>query len=70
MKAAPDTGPPLKPWRAARATASFERASTSRVDQGFVIRIKKAKLTQKDVKNEGCSQDLIENRGQKYTNYH
>ena len=69
MKAAPDTGPPLKPWRGARATASFERASTSRVDQGFVIRIKKVKLSKKDVKNEGCSQDVIENKGRETTKY-
>jgi len=69
MKAAPDTGPPLKPWRAARATASFERAATSRVDQGFVIRIKKVKLSKKDVKNEGCSQDVVENKGSKMTHF-
>jgi hypothetical protein len=70
MNAAPRTGCPLKQLRAARATTSFERASTCQVYQDFMMKIKKAKLTQKDVKNEGCSQDLIENRGQKYTNYH
>jgi hypothetical protein len=35
-----------------------------------MIEIKKEKLTGKDVKNEGCSQYLDENKRQKYTNYH
>jgi len=70
MKAAPRPGCRLKQLRAARATMSFERASTCQVYQDFMMKIKKAKLTQKDVKNEGCSQDLMENKGQKYTNYH
>jgi len=35
-----------------------------------MIKIKKAKHTKKDVKNEGCSQDLVENKGRKYTNSH
>jgi hypothetical protein len=70
MNAAPCTGSPLQQLRAARAAASFERASTSRANQEFMIRIKKAKLTQKDVKNEGCSQDLIETKGQEYINSH
>ena len=70
MNPAPRIGSPLKQLRGARATASFERASTSRANQELVIRIKKAKLTQKDVKNEGCSQDVIETKGREYTNSH
>jgi hypothetical protein len=70
MNAAPRIGSPLKQLRGARATASLERASTRRVGKEFMIKIMKHELTQKDVKNEGCSQDIIENKGQKYTNFH
>ena len=38
-------------------------------DEVFMISIKKAKLTQKDVKNEGCSHDVIENKRQKMTHF-
>jgi hypothetical protein len=34
-----------------------------------MIRIKKAAITQKDVKNEGCSQYVIENKGRKMTHF-
>ena len=44
--------------------ASFERASTSWVDQEFMTRIKKVKATQRDVKNEGTSGDVYENKGE------
>jgi hypothetical protein len=32
------------------------------VDQEFMTKIKKTEITQKDVKNEGCSQYVIENK--------
>ena len=70
MNATPHTDPPLEQLREARATASVERASTSRFCGEFMTKIKKAKHTKKDVKNEGCSQDLVENKGRKYTNSH
>jgi hypothetical protein len=35
-----------------------------------MIKIMKHELTQKDVKNEGCSQDVIETKGREYTNFH
>ncbi|MGA3165896.1 MAG: hypothetical protein ABSF14_07225 [Terriglobia bacterium] len=38
--------------------------------QEFMTKIKKEKLTQRDVKNEGCSQDVDENKGRKYMNSH
>jgi len=63
MNTAPHTGSPRKQLRAARALASLERASTSRVDQEFMTKIKKARITQKDVKNEGTSGDVYENKG-------
>jgi hypothetical protein len=34
------------------------------------MKIKQGGRTQRDVKNEGCSQDLIENKGREYTNSH
>jgi hypothetical protein len=34
-----------------------------------MIKIMKHELTQKDVKNEGCSQDVIETKGREYTNF-
>jgi hypothetical protein len=64
MNAAPHTGSPLKHLRAARAAASFERASTSRMDQEFMIRIKEVKPIRRDVKNEGTSGDVYENKGE------
>ena len=64
MYAAPHTGFPLKQIQAARATTSFERASASRVDQEFMTNIKKARITQRDVKNEGTSGDVYENKGE------
>jgi hypothetical protein len=63
MNAAPHTGSPRKQLRAARAMASLQRASTSRVDQKFMTKIKIARITQKDVKNEGTSADVYENKG-------
>jgi hypothetical protein len=50
MNAAPHNGSPRKQLRAARAMASLERASTSRVDQEFMIEIKKARLNKKILK--------------------
>jgi hypothetical protein len=38
--------------------------------QEFMTKIKKAELTKKDVKNEGCSQYVVENKWRKYTNSH
>jgi hypothetical protein len=70
MNPAPRIGSPLKQLRAARATASLERASTRRVGKEFMIKIRKHELIQKDVKNEGCSQDVIETKGREYTNFH
>ena len=64
MYAAPRTGFPRKQTQAARATTSFERASTSRVDQEFMTNIKKTRITQRDVKNEGTSGDMYENKGE------
>ncbi|MGA3165612.1 MAG: hypothetical protein ABSF14_05790 [Terriglobia bacterium] len=34
-----------------------------------MTKIKKARITQKDVKNEGCSQDVVENKGCKTTHF-
>jgi hypothetical protein len=34
------------------------------------MKIKQEASTQRDVKNEGCSEDLIENKGREYTNCH
>jgi hypothetical protein len=34
------------------------------------MKIKQEARMQKDVKNEGCSQDIIENKGRKYANSH
>ena len=64
MNAAPHTGSPRKQLRAARAMASLERASTSRVDQEFMTKIKKARITQKDVKNEDRPDYVHENKGE------
>jgi hypothetical protein len=64
MNAAPHTGSPCKQLRAARAMASLERVSASRVDQKFMTKIKKARITQKDAKNEGRSGDVYENKGE------
>jgi hypothetical protein len=36
----------------------------------LLMKIKQATRTQRDVKNEGCSQYLIENKGREYTNCH
>jgi hypothetical protein len=36
----------------------------------LLMKIKQAARTQRDVKNEGCSQDHIENKGLEYTNSH
>jgi hypothetical protein len=35
--------------------------------QNLLIKIKPGARTQKDVKNEGCSQDVIENKGRETT---
>ena len=36
----------------------------------LLMKIKQEARMQKDVKNEGCSQDIVENKGLKYTNSH
>ena len=36
----------------------------------LLMKIKQEARMQKDVKNEGCSQDIVENKGRKYTNSH
>jgi hypothetical protein len=64
MNATPHTGSQRKQLRAARAMASLERASTSRADQECMTKIKKAGITQRDVKNEGTSGDVYENKGE------
>jgi hypothetical protein len=64
MNAAPRTGSPLNRLLAARATASFERASTSLMGQEFMISIKEVKPMRRDVKNEGTSGDMYENKGE------
>jgi len=43
--------------------ATFERGSTSRVDREFMTEIKETKIAQRDVKNEGTSGDVYENKG-------
>jgi hypothetical protein len=50
MNAAPHTVSPRKQLRAARAMASLERASTSRVDQEFMTKIRNVRITQKMLK--------------------
>ena len=57
------TGSPLKHLRAARAMASFARAYAGQMDEEFMTNIKKAGITQRDVKNEGTSGDMYENKG-------
>jgi hypothetical protein len=69
MNAAPRTDSSLDRLQAMRATASFERASTSVLDRKFMTNIKIVKLTLRNVKNEGCSQDVIENKGRKTTHF-
>jgi hypothetical protein len=64
MNAAPRTASPLKNLRAARAAASLERASASLVDREFMISIKEVKPMRRDVKNEGTSGDMYENKGE------
>ena len=63
MGDAPHTGSPLKHLRAARAMATFATAYASQMDQEFMTKIKKAGITQRDVKNEGTSGDIYENKG-------
>jgi hypothetical protein len=36
----------------------------------LLMKIKQGARTQRDVKNEGCSQDLVENKGREYTDSH
>jgi hypothetical protein len=57
------TGSPLKHLRAARAMASFATAYAGQMDEEFMTNIKKAGITQRDVKNEGTSGDMYENKG-------
>jgi hypothetical protein len=64
MNAAPHIGSPRNQLRAARAMTSLERASTSRADQECMTKIKKAGIIQRDVKNEGTSGDVYENKGE------
>ena len=59
----PHTASPLQHLRAARATATFATAYASQMDQEFMTNIKKAGITQRDVKNEGTSGDMYENKG-------
>ena len=61
MDDAPHTASPLQHLRAARATATFATAYASQMDQEFMTKIKKAGITQRDVKNEGTSGDVDEN---------
>ena len=63
MGDAPHTGSPLKHLRAARAMASFATAYAGQMDEEFMTNIKKAGITQRDVKNEGTSGDVYENKG-------
>jgi hypothetical protein len=63
MGDAPHTGSPLKHLRAARAMATFATAYASQMDQEFMTKIKRAGITQRDVKNEGTSGDVYENKG-------
>jgi hypothetical protein len=63
MDDAPHTASPLQHLRAARATATFATAYASQVDEEFMTKIKKAGITQRDVKNEGTSGDVYENKG-------
>jgi hypothetical protein len=63
MKAAPHASSPRKQLWVAREMASLERASTSRADQELMTKIKKARITRKDVKNEDRPGDMYENKG-------
>jgi hypothetical protein len=63
MGDAPHTASPLKQLRAPRAMATFATAYASQVNQVFMTNIKKAGITQRDVKNEGTSGDMYENKG-------
>jgi hypothetical protein len=63
MDDAAHTASPLKHLRAARATATFATAYASQVNQVFMTNIKKAGIIQRDVKNEGTSGDVHENKG-------
>jgi hypothetical protein len=63
MDDTPHTGSPLQQLRAARAMATFATAYASQMDQEFMTNIKKAGITQRDVKNEGTSGDVYENKG-------
>jgi hypothetical protein len=63
MDDAPHTASPLKHLRAARATATFATAYAGQMDEEFMTNIKKAGITQRDVKNEGTSGDMYENKG-------
>jgi hypothetical protein len=50
----------------------MEESSLRRVRRtaNLLMKIKQGARTQRNVKNEGCSQDLIENKGREYTNSH
>jgi hypothetical protein len=63
MNAAPLTGSSNKPLRTAWAIGSFKRASTSRADRELMTKINRARMAQRDVKNEGTSGDVYENKG-------
>ena len=60
MDDAPHTASALKQLR---AMATFATAYASQMDQEFMTKIKKAGITQRDVKNEGTSGDVYENKG-------
>jgi hypothetical protein len=45
------------------AIFSGARAANARRVTNLLMKIKPGARTQRDVKNEGCSQDLIENKG-------
>jgi hypothetical protein len=55
-----------------QAGRSGEESSLRQVRRvaNLLMKIKPGGRTQRDVKNEGCSQDLIENKGREYTNCH
>ena len=58
-----DTPHTASPLQHLRAMATFATAYASQVDQEFMTKIKKAGITQRDVKNEGTSGDMYENKG-------
>jgi hypothetical protein len=52
-----------------RTFAGAQAANVRRTAK-LLMKIKQGTSTQRDVKNEGCSQDLIENKGRECANSH